>query len=139
MNIIEQLVKSANDHHGRTLQPDQVREVVSYLAAMDNQIQVLNGRLDALTRIALLTVSRLGGKVVLQSFEFDEADGDGFSVHWDEEGDTIEVVLDSVAVSEVQLDDGAADGESVAGLAPVPEVSEAGAEAEASSDEEGSE
>jgi len=137
MNIIELLVKAANNNHGRTLQPEQVRETVTYISALNNELQAVNGRLDALTKLMLVALSRLGGKITVQAHEFDEAAGDGFSVHWDEEGDTIEVKLDNLGVPEVQVEDNPADGESDGDSTPVSEVSEAGAPSEDGDTEEG--
>ncbi len=132
MNVIEMLVKAANNNHGRTLEPAEVKEVVSSLNAMNNQMETVNSRLDGLTRITTVLIGRLGGKITMQPSEFDEADDRGFTVNWNEEGDYIAVELDDVAVPDMQDEDEATDSEPDFDQPPLPGLGDAGTEAEES-------
>jgi hypothetical protein len=125
MSAIQSLAKSAENNHGISLQPIQVKEVMDTLVSYQNAYQAVSGRLESLTYISTVLIERLGGKVNLQSHELDDASaGPGFDVSWDEETDVITIRLSEVAVPEVQLDDGTAEV-SGADVAPVPEESEA--------------
>jgi hypothetical protein len=127
MNVMEQLVKSANQNHGRTLQPAEVRAVVDGFQAMNQQMLVVEGRLDAVTRIVGVMLTRLG-PVAIQPAEFEEFENTaGFNVRWDEETDVIHVEpaqeegpQGDLEVSELLVDDDDAD-QDAGGLPPVSE------------------
>lgn len=128
MSIIPLLVKAGQNNHGRTLEAQQVKEVLETMAAQQNTIANLDGRLQALTLISNVMLQRLGGKASFPAVELSEAETNGgFEVAWKEETDVIELRLTPVAVQEVQADDEHAEdgGPSVA---PMPEGSGPGAQ-----------
>lgn len=123
MSIIPLLVKAGQNGHGRTLEAQQVKEVLEALAAQQNTITNLDGRLQALTLISNVMLQRLGGQAKFPATELSEAqDNGGFEVKWKEENDVIELRLTPLEVREVPVEDNSAEG-SESGVAQVPEGS----------------
>ena len=75
MSVFERLGKSAQNHHGMTLTPDQVREVVFTVQAMQVQIGEQALRADGVTRIAACALSELGGELNIVPDMYAEAEG----------------------------------------------------------------
>lgn len=124
----ELLVKAAQQNHGRTLDPEAVREVLSTVQAMNQRLMAAEGRLDALTRVVGVFLSRAGGVTTMTPAEFDDYDDQEFVITWNEETDVIEIRSQEVAVPVLQEDD----GDSAPGAGSVAHVSE---DTEATADE----
>lgn len=103
MNVMELLVKAANSNHGRTLDPSGVKAVVEGFQALDHQLRLTEARLDAVIRTTSVLLEKLGGHVIVQPEEFDEADERPFVLDWKEEENVIHVRYE-VPVSEMQLE-----------------------------------
>jgi len=124
MSVIQLLVQAGKNNHGRTLEAPQVKEVLETMAAQQQTITNLDGRLTALMLLSNVMLQRLGGKASFPAFELNEAETNGgFEVAWKEETDVIEIRLTPVEVQQVPVDDEPADG-SEPGLALVPEGSD---------------
>jgi len=126
MSVIPLLVKAGQNNHGRTLEAQQVKELLETLAAQQNTIANLDGRLQALTLISNVMLQRLGGKASFPAVELSEAETNGgFEVAWKEESDVIELRLTPVVLPQVPVEDEPAEV-SGSGLAQVPEGSDTG-------------
>jgi len=121
MNVIEALAKAAEQNHGRELQPRQVRELVTIMQAMQQEIAVQQARADGTTRIAAVALNQIGGRLRIVPDMYIEAEQYAVRVEWndDEEGDIIDVTLiketpaADVGVSAVQEGDDSDDGDPV--------------------------
>ncbi len=116
---IQAISRAAQSNHGITLQPAQAQDVLQTFINMQQAMQSLQMRMDALTDMAVVFIERLGGKVTLLPEDVDKPHN-GFDVNWDEEKNVIKVQLSPLEVPEVPVDDGTAP-DSGTGLAPVPE------------------
>lgn len=121
MNVLELLAKSAEVNHGRKLEAPQVKELLSVFQALQQQALNVQARLEGLTRIAVVQNQTLGGSLGVTETAFDEAEGYGLNVVWDDEGGTIEVTTYQVDVPDVQVGDDPTDDEEQPGLASVPD------------------
>jgi hypothetical protein len=114
----ENLARSAENNHGRTLQPIQVREIMGDVLGLQQELIATQSRLNAIVTVTGTMVRLLGGEVRLTA---EQMDGPvGFNITPDEEGRWLDVhAVDDVPVSEVQEEDEAtidSDGD----LASVP-------------------
>jgi hypothetical protein len=126
MSVIPLLVKAGQNNHGRTLEALQVKELLETLAAQQNTITNLDGRLQALMLLSNVMLQRLGGKASFPAVELSEAETNGgFEVAWKEDTDVIELRLTPVVLSQVPVEDESAES-SEPSVAQVPEGSDAG-------------
>jgi hypothetical protein len=158
-DVFQLLFKSAQNGHGRTLQPSQVGEIVETMMALDHQGRQMAGKVEALTRViycmlvardpVLIDDGTEQGLFVSTPFTmseeyYEQQDYErGFNIDWDEDTGTITVALgeatesegEAVGVPEVRDGELAAEG-SEGDQPPVPESSEGESEApEPSGDE----
>lgn len=135
MSAIELLGDSVQQGHGRAFTHDQLSELVATI--QHQQVELMNqyARVEALTRLAVVVVDQLGGKLTITPTAYEEAIKYGLDVNWSEEGDIIHVESYEVVLPEVQMEDDSDDGEGVGDVPPVP--SEGGAEVEVASGETG--
>ncbi len=122
MNIFQLLAASAENGNGRTLQPTQVKEIVTVLQAMQYEIAEGMARTEVLTRINVVLIDDLGGHTIMDGSDYIEAETRGLKADWSEEGDlidlsTYEVDMPSVPVDDIPTSEG--DGSDLASL---PEV-----------------
>ena len=122
MSVIERLMQSAKNNHGRTLQPDEVGEIVEALAALQYYATEWEIKNEALTRVAAIALQRLGGGMILTPDEYDAAVSRGVELTWDddEEGGTIYAKAYQVDVPQVRPEDDTAERQIDGDMAPVP-------------------
>lgn len=120
MNVLERLGKSAENNHGLTLEPTQVREVVTVIQAMQMEIASQTVRADGVTRVAAVVLNELGGQVNIVPEMYADAEQYAVRAEWvydedDPESEVINVKLVKteaaafdVEVPEVQEASGAA-------------------------------
>ena len=139
MNVLEMLAASAQNNHGRTLQPTHVKEIVTILQGMQYQIASDNGRLDALTRILAVTLNQLGGALDIDPSLFAQAENYVVDVEWEteEEGSVIHVQIRDAGVDlpEMQEEDEAAEGDLADVLPLLPDEDELGTDGVEDSDD----
>ncbi len=121
MNIFQLLAKSAENNNGRTLQPQQVREVVTVLQAMQYEIAEGGVRTEALTRFCVVLIDDVGGNLVMDGSDYVEAETRGLAADWSEEGDTIALSTYEVDMPSVPVDDSPTYDIGESDLASVPE------------------
>ena len=103
--ILQLLAKAAESNHGRQLTPQQVKEVVTILQAMQYEIAASHGRLEAQTRLLSILLNQLGGEIDISADLYVEAENYVVNVTWSDEGDTINAKLyGELEMSEMQED-----------------------------------
>jgi hypothetical protein len=133
MSAIELLGESIDKGHGRAFEADQLREIGETLQAMQYELMNQTGRTEALTRLATVAVDLLGGNIDMTAAVYEEAQGLGLDVSWDDKKDVIHAKTYKVEVPAVRDEDETDVGE---GDSDLPSVSdERGAEGELASGE----
>ena len=138
MNVIEMLAKSAQNNHGRSFAPTQIREIVTIMQGMQYQIANDNARLDALTRILAVSLNQQGGALDIDAEVFADAENYAVDAEWDheEEGSTIHVsIRPNVDMPPMPEEDEAAEGDLADVLPVFSDEDESGTDGVEDSDE----
>ena len=130
MNIFQLLAASAENGNGRTLQPTQVKEIVTVLQAMQYEIAEGMARTEVLTRLCVVLVDDTGGNLVMDSSDYIEAETRGLKADWSEEGDLIDLSTYEVDMPSVPVGDIPTSDEEGSDLASLPKVDGAEEEVE---------
>lgn len=101
MSAIELLAGSVEAGHGREFTVDQLKELAAIYQSQQYELMNQYTRNEALTRVAVIALSELGGSLTLSSVLYDEATSHGLEMSWDEEGDIINVKTYEVVVPDM--------------------------------------